>query len=224
MNQHISEQFDAELSQIRDRFMEMGGLVESNLRDAVQALLSLDASEAQRVRDLDRRINQLEVEIGELCVHIIALRQPAASDLRTVVSIMRACGDIERIGDETGRIAKMTQALADLPMLPDQYQDFRNMASITQSIVAQSLDAFARNDVDLASAAIDADKPINEAYRALVKERTGQMHADSAAIDQCMNIIWAARSLERIGDHAKNISESLVFLVKGDDVRHSRKK
>jgi phosphate transport system protein len=223
MSPHISEQFDLELAQIRDRFMEMGGLVETLVRDAASALVNHNADLAQDVRDRDKRVNRLELDIDELCIHTIARRQPAASDLRTVISIMKASTDLERIGDEAGRIAKMAQALSALPYPTDQYRDFRAMADLAESIVSRSLDAFARQDADGAMGVIKSDEAINEAYNAIVRDRGTSMRADAAVVERGMNVIWAARALERIGDHAKNISEYLVFQVKGEDVRHTEK-
>ena len=223
MNPHISEQFDAELSQARDRLMEMGGLVEALVGDAALALINHNAELAQQVRDRDAQVNRLEIEIDELCIHIIARRQPAASDLRTLISIMKASTDLERIGDEAGRIAKMAQALSKLDYPADQYSDFRKLAELTETIVSRSLDAFARQDAEGAVDVIRSDELIDQHYNAIVRDRGISMRADGASIDLAMNVIWAARALERIGDHAKNISEYLVFQVKGEDVRHADK-
>jgi len=223
MSAHISEQFDIELAQVRDHFMKMGGLVEALVRDAATALVNHDAELARQVRERDAEVNRLEIEIDELCVHTIARRQPAASDLRTVISIMKASTDLERIGDEACRIAKMTQSLAQLEYPSDQYRDFREMAALTEAMVAASLDAFARQDADGALAVIASDEAINNCYNAIVQDRGTSMRADSSGVDRGMNVIWAARALERIGDHAKNISEYLVFQVKGEDVRHTAK-
>ncbi len=220
-NPHISEQYDAELDAVRNLLMEMGGLVEQQVHDASQALINQDDELAAKVRESDRRINQLEVEIDEQCTHIIARRQPAATDLRTLISIMKASTDLERIGDESGRIAKMAQALASMEYPSDQYGDIREIAALTEQIVASSLDAFARLDPDGALKVIEADEQIDERYNAIVRQRGSRMREDSADVDRAMNVIWAARSLERIGDHAKNISEYVVYLVKGKDVRHS---
>lgn len=220
MNPHISEQFDLELAQVRDRFMEMGGLVEALVRDAATALVNHNAELATQVRERDARVNRLEVEIDDLCVHTIARRQPAALDLRTLISMMKASTDLERIGDEAGRIAKMAQALAVLEYPADQYADFRALAELAETNVARSLDAFARQDVDGALAVIASDEAIDAGYNAILRDRSTRMRTAGDDIDRAMNVIWAARALERIGDHAKNISEYLVFLVKGEDVRH----
>jgi phosphate transport system protein len=223
MSPHISEQFDLELARVRDRFMEMGGLAEALVRNAAAALIGHNAELAQQVRDLDKKVNRLEVEIDELCVHIIARRQPAASDLRTLISVMKASTDLERIGDEAGRVARMAQALSLLDYPSDQYRDFRTLAELTEANVARSLDAFARQDAALAIDVIHADEAIDDCYNAILRERGSSMRTDGSGIDHAMNVIWAARALERIGDHAKNISEYLVFQVKGEDVRHTEK-
>lgn len=222
-NPHISEQFDAELDAARNLLMEMGGLVEQQVHDASQALINQDDELAGRVRENDARINQLEVDIDEQCIHVIARRQPAATDLRTLISIMKASTDLERIGDEAGRIAKMAQALAGMEYPADQYSDIRQLSALAEEILANSLDAFARLDADGAMKAIASDEQIDQGYNAIVRERGSNMRQDAAGIDRAMNVIWAARALERIGDHAKNLSEYVVYLVKGQDVRHSEK-
>lgn len=222
-NPHISEQYDAELDSVRNLLMEMGGLVEQQLHDATQALINQDEAQAVRVRERDARVNQLEVDIDEQCIHIIARRQPAASDLRTLISVMKASTDIERIGDEAGRVAKMAQSLSGMEYPSDQYSDFRALTTLAEEIVANSLDAFARLDAEGALQVIASDEKIDDGYNSIVRERGSNMREDAAGIDRSMNVIWAARALERIGDHAKNISEYVLYLVHGQDVRHSEK-
>jgi phosphate transport system protein len=222
-NPHISEQYDAELDAVRNLLMEMGGLIEQQLHDAAKALIDHDDELAGSVRSKDARVNQLEIDIDERCIHIIARRQPAAGDLRTLISIMKASTDLERIGDEAGRVAKMAQALSSMEYPADQYSDFRRLAGLAEEIVANSLDAFARLDPEGAVRAIESDQQIDDGYNAILRERGSSMREDSDSIERAMNVIWAARSLERIGDHAKNISEYVVYLVKGMDVRHSEK-
>jgi len=222
-NPHISEQFDAELDAARNLLMEMGGLVEQQVHDASQALIDQDDELAGRVRRNDAPINQFEIDIDEQCIHIIARRQPAASDLRLLISVMKASTDLERIGDEAGRIAKMAQAVSGMEYPADQYNDFRHLSAKAEEILASSLDAFARLDADGAIAAIASDEQIDQGYNTIVRERGSNMRQDASGIDRAMNVIWAARALERIGDHAKNISEYVVYLVKGQDVRHSEK-
>jgi phosphate transport system protein len=223
MGQHISEQFDIELGRIRNDFMEMAGLVEAVVRDAVNALVHHDVELAQQVRERDAAINRLEVTIDDLCVHTIAKRQPAASDLRMIISIMKACTDLERVGDEAGKIAKMARALASSAYPRDQYADFRALADLAQNILSRSLDAFARRDADAALAIAPSDRAINELYRRILHDRTEEMRADPANVDRALNVIWAARALERVGDHAKNLCEYLIYQVRGDDIRHAPK-
>jgi phosphate transport system protein len=223
-NPHISEQYDAELNTVRNSLMEMAGLVEQQVHDATRSLINHDEDLATKVRERDARINQLEVDIDELCIHVIARRQPAASDLRTVISVMKASTDLERIGDEAGRVAKMAQALSRMEYPADQYNDFRRLAALTETIVAGSLNAYARLDADGALQVIASDEEIDRGYNALVRDRGSNMREDTASIDRAMNVIWAARALERIGDHAKNISEHVIYQVKGQDVRHASKR
>ncbi|MEZ5558113.1 MAG: phosphate signaling complex protein PhoU [Pseudomonadales bacterium] len=223
MNPHISEQYDAELDETRNLLMEMGGQVEKLLRDAIDALVTQDSALAEEVRRGDKKVNRLEVEIDEHCVNIIARRQPAASDLRTLISVMKASTDLERIGDEAGRIAKMAKVLADMEYPSDQYNDFRTLANMTHDLLTRSLDAFARLDADGALAVIAADETIDDTYDQILRNRSSAMRQDPGTVERAMSVIWAARSLERIGDHAKNLGEHVVYLVRGQDVRHSPK-
>ena len=224
MNPHISEQYDAELDATRNQLMEMGGMVEKQLRDASDALVGRDAVLAETVILADKQVNQLEVEIDEQCVDIIARRQPAASDLRTLISILKASTDLERVGDEGSRVAKMAISLAESGYSADEFNDFRHIANLTQEMVASSLDAFARLDTEGAMRVIASDAAIDDAYDELVRQRSLNMREDPDAIQRDMNVIWAARALERIGDHAKNICEYVVYLVRGQDLRQRNKK
>jgi len=217
---HISEQFDAELEQARNLLMEMGGTVEQQLRNACQALTTHDTELVQTVRDAEDKVNQLEIDLDELCVHIIALRQPAATDLRTLIGLMKASTDLERIGDEAERIAKMAKAVSHLPFPDDEYNDIRVMGATTSAMLRKALDVFARVDADQALAVIASDERVDADYDAIVRQRGQEMSEHPAQIERALNVIWAARALERIGDHAKNISEYAVFLAKGEDVRH----
>lgn len=221
MNRHISEEYDAELDNVRQLLMQMGGKVEQQLHKACQAFVTHDAELADAVKKGDRQINRLEVELDELCINIIARRQPAATDLRTIISIMNACTDLERIGDESGRIAKMTLEIADLEYPADQYSDFRNLSASVITILSKALDAFARLDADSAAAVIKADESIDTAYREIVRVRSVAMREIPNEIERSLNVLWSARALERIGDHSKNIGEYVIYLVKGKDIRHT---
>jgi len=221
MNRHISEQYDTELDSARSLLLEMGGLVEQQLQEACQALYNHDLELADKVRAGDAVINQHEVDIDDLCAQIIARRQPAATDLRTLISIMKASTDLERIGDEAERIAKMAQKIANLEQPADHYGDIRKMASMVQSMLADALDAFARLSAEGAVKVIEADEAVDDAYDNIVKEMGSAMKSDPDSIEQSLTILWVARALERGGDHAKNLCEYIVYLVKGTDVRHA---
>lgn len=221
MNRHISEQYDTELDSARGLLLEMGGLVERQLQQACQALYNHDTDLAASVRAGDALINQHEVDIDDLCAQIIARRQPAATDLRTLISVMKASTDLERIGDEAGRIAKMAQKVANLEQPADHYGNIREMAGMVSVMLADSLDAFARVSAKSAVAVIEADEAVDDAYDDIVREMGYAMRSDPESIEQSLTVLWVARALERCGDHAKNLSEYIVYLVKGTDVRHA---
>ena len=222
MNKHISEQFDEELQTARTLLMEMGGLVEQQIQNACSSLIGQDEERARRVMHLEERVNQLELELDDQCIQIIARRQPAASDLRMMISVLRASTDLERIGDESERIAKMALAVSHLEYPTDQYADVRAMNERVAIMVSGALDAFARTDVEAAEAVIRADEEVDDAYRDILKRLVADMQEQPDAIELSLNITWAARALERIGDHAKNIAEYVVYLVRGEDVRHNK--
>jgi phosphate transport system protein len=221
MTRHISEQYDIELAQIRELLMEMGGMVEQQVQHACQSLTTHDMALAEQVRDNEARLNQMEVELDDHCVSIIAKRQPTAGDLRIVVSVMKAITDLERIGDEADRIAKMALSIANSEIPADQYVDFRDMSDKVAKSLSRTLDAFARLDIESALRVIEADDDIDSAYNILVRRCIETMSDQPEQIANSISLIWAARALERIGDHAKNISEYVIYQVKGLDVRHS---
>ncbi len=220
MSRHISEQYDAELELVRRRFMEMGGLVEQQMRDAVQALVTHDAALGARVRKQDHEVNRYEVSLDEQCIQIIARRQPAASDLRLLVTIMKASTDLERIGDEADRIARMAIDTAGHELPRNHYDEIRRISDLVAKMVAAALDAVARLDTTEALNQIAADKNVDDAYHDAIAQLARQMSDHPETVDQTLATIWAARALERIGDHAKNISEYVLYLVKGKDIRH----
>ena len=221
MTRHISEQYDAELSQIKEMLMEMGGLVEQQVTHACQAFINHDANLAQEVCDTEARLNQLEVELDDHCVSIIAKRQPTAGDLRNVVSVMKAIADLERIGDEADRIARMALKISDTTIPQDHYADFRSIHQQASRVLHWSLDAFARRDVEGALRVIHADEEIDQAYNALVRKCIRDMQDKPEGVEDSVSMMWAARALERIGDHAKNLGEYVIYQVKGLDVRHA---
>ena len=220
MHRHISEQYDIELSQLRDRLMEMGGLVEQQVDQACLSLINHDAKLADEVRQVESRLNQMEVELDDECVGIIAKRQPTAGDLRAVVSVMKLITDLERIGDEADRIAKMALSFTPFETPSDRYSGFRDMHKKATDALSRALDGFARLDVETALRVIEEDTDIDDAYDALVRTCINEMQQLPEEAEHFVGLMWAARALERIGDHAKNISEYVIYQVKGKDVRH----
>ena len=220
MNRHISGQYDSELDEVRLGFMDMGGRVERQVRTATRAFVGHDAEAAATVREVEEEINQLERVLDERCIHIIARRQPTAGDLRLLITIMKGCIDLERIGDEAEKIARMAAKISHLPLPPDQYADVQHMRELVIRMVANTLDAFARLDIDTARSVISADGEVDRTFRDIDESRSQGLHMHADTVMQSLNTIWTARALERIGDHAKNICEYTVYLIEGTDVRH----
>jgi len=220
LTHHISQQFNAELEEVRSRLLAMGGLVEKQVNDAVIALIDADAGLARQVREIDDQINQMERTIDEDCVRILARRQPAASDLRLIISISKSVIDIERIGDEATKIAKRAILLCEEGESPRGYVEVRHIGDQVRKMVQQALDAFARFDAELALTVVQYDKTIDREYKTALRELVTYMMEDPRSISRVLNVIWALRSLERIGDHARNIAQLVIYLVRGTDVNH----
>lgn len=220
LTHHISQQFNAELEDVRSHLLAMGGLVEKQVNDAVNALIDADSGLAQQVREIDDQINRMERNIDEECVRILARRQPAASDLRLIISISKSVIDLERIGDEASKVARRAIQLCEEGESPRGYVEVRHIGSQVQKMVQEALDAFARFDADLALSVAQYDKTVDREYKTALRELVTYMMEDPRAISRVLNIIWALRSLERIGDHARNIAELVIYLVRGTDVRH----
>lgn len=219
MSKHISGKFNEELEAVRNKVLSMGGLVEQQLSDALQAIETSDQELAARVLESDHKINKLEVQIDEQCVQIIAKRQPAASDLRLIIAIFKTIADLERIGDEAERIAKV--ALESFNN--DQQQFLVSLENLGQQVLGmlrRVLDAFARMDLDAAYEVHQQDATADRQYEALTRQLMTYMMEDPRGIPKVMNVLWSARSLERIGDRCQNVAEYIIFFVKGKDVRH----
>jgi phosphate transport system protein len=219
MSRHISGKFNEELEAVRNQVLTMGGMVEQQLRDSLYAIEKSDHDLAEQILRRDTKINALEVQIDEACVQIIAKRQPAASDLRLIIAIFKTISDLERIGDEAERIAKVA-----LESFSKDQQEFllslENLGQLVLTMLHGVLDAFARMDLDSAYEVHQMDAQADRQYEALTRQLMTYMMEDPRGIPKVMNVLWSARSLERIGDRCQNIAEYIIFFVKGKDVRH----
>ena len=219
--QHISHKFDEEMQNLRHQVLKMGGLVEQQINGAVLALLTTNAPGAEKIILNDHKVNAFEVRIDEACTRILARRQPAASDLRMVVAVIKTITDLERIGDEAEKIAKMALNLAEDDLgFHSRYAGMRHLADQVKHMVHDVLDAYARLDVDAAVKVVRDDIAADKEYQDLMRMLITYMMEDPRTISEVLDVIWAARALERIGDHAKNIGEYVIYLVKGRDIRH----
>ncbi|NDU79823.1 MAG: phosphate signaling complex protein PhoU [Ferrovum sp.] len=220
--EHITKQFDIELETVRAKVLEMGGLVESQIKSAVDALHRGDCDLARRVIELDHRVNALEVSIDEDCNHIIARRQPAAGDLRLILAIIKTITDLERIGDEASKIARMTILIHNNDRnIPSFRMDLRHIAHLAMTMLNHTLDAYARLDINEATQILRDDFEVDEAFRSILRQLITFMMEDPRTISNAIEFLFAAKALERIGDHATNMAEYVIFLVKGKDVRHT---
>lgn len=220
IGQHISQQYNAELEDVRSRVLSMGGLVEKQIGDAVHALVSADTGMADAVIRDDFKINGMEVAIDEECTQILARRQPAASDLRLIVAVIKTITDLERIGDQAEKVALMGLRLAESERPTSQYNEIETMGKLVREMLHDALDAFARMDVEAALKVAKRDQAVDREYESVMRQRITFMMEDPRSIARSLDVIWAARALERIGDHARNISEYIIYLVQGKDVRH----
>jgi|TARA_R100000005_G_C5003879_1_gene212661 phosphate transport system protein len=220
--QHISAQFNAELESVKNHLLEMGGLVEQQIGKAVESLLSRDSGLAEEVIAGDEQVNELEINIDEECSRILARRQPAASDLRLVLAISKVTTDLERIGDEASKIAR--QAVKSVEeggsSAGSSFVEIRHIGNHVSDMLRRSLDAFARLDVDMAVQTVIADREVDSEYASAMRSLVTFMMEDPRTIGPVLGQMWSLRSLERVGDHASNIAEHVIYLVRGLDVRH----
>ncbi|MFN4342638.1 MAG: phosphate signaling complex protein PhoU [Azonexus sp.] len=220
-SQHLSSQFDEELGRLRTHVLQMGGMVETQVSAAIDAYSSGEVASVKTIVEADRKINDLEKAIDDDCAHIIAKRQPTASDLRLVLGISKIVTDLERAGDEAKKIAKGVRRIYEAGHLPAQYGiGIRHLAEAALSLVRQALDAFARLDVPLAQSVIKADSDVDTEFKSIIRQLITHMMEDPRTITTSIEIISIARAIERIGDHAKNVAEQVVFIVEGRDIRH----
>ncbi|WP_026842568.1 phosphate signaling complex protein PhoU [Citrifermentans bremense] len=219
--EHVSSQFDSNLAAIRLKLLEMGGKVELMVSKSMKSIVERDSELAEQVVAMDAEVNRLEMEIDEKCLHLLALRQPAARDLRFVTLALKTVVDLERIGDECVNIAKRAVELNREPQLKP-YIDLPRMAEAAASAVQAALDAFVRQDVQAALAVCRADTPSDELHDQLQRELIGFMVTDPAVVQRALAISCISKFLKRIADHATNIAEMVVFMVDGVNVRHAR--
>ena len=219
---HLSTQFDAELNSVSSQVMEMGGLVESQIRQAIYSLAQFNLETADEVIVREARVNALEIEIDQALSNIIVRRQPTARDLRLLIAISKTTANLERVGDEAERIARMVRSIIHsaaprtLPSL-----ELRVAADLASGLLNKALDAFARLDVNTALAILKEDDLIDQEFDGFVRKLVTYMMEDPRTISPSLDLLFLAKAIERIGDHAKNIAEFIIYVVKGEDVRHT---
>jgi phosphate transport system protein len=222
LSHHISSRYNADLERLRSSVLEMGGLVERQLTQAIGGITEPDARVMVRVAQEELRVNQLERSIDEDCSRILATRGPTASDLRLIITILKTITDLERIGDEGEKVAAIAARLAMRERPNNRYRELRNLGELVTGMVHDTLDAFARFDTKLALEVLRRDRTVDEEYEAIHRQNITFMMEDPRSIRRALDVMWVVRSLERIGDHAKNICEYLIYLVLGKDVRHTK--
>ncbi|MCX8086253.1 MAG: phosphate signaling complex protein PhoU [Rhodocyclaceae bacterium] len=220
MTEHTFKQFDTELEMIRGKVLQLGGLVERQIVKAMEALAEGDLILCEQVINTDHDVNRLEVELDEACTHIIAKRQPAAVDLRMIMTVIKTITDLERIGDEAKKIAKQARAMHSSDVTYAPKLELRHAADIVVGMLRQALDAFARADCSVATEVARRDKEVDAEFKATMRQLITFMIEDPRTISRSLELLFIAKSIERIGDHAKNISEYVVYMEKGRDVRH----
>lgn len=221
--EHSSKQYDLDLEAIRSKVLQMGGLVENQFQDAMTCFRNGDIEKAEQVIKADENVNRLEVLLDDTCSHLIVKRQPAANDLRTVMATIKAITDLERIGDEATKIARTARNMHERGLIPtiNHYETVRTIAVNAGEMLHHALDAFARHDKDQAARLIAQDQLIDREFRAIVRSTITFMMEDPRTISMALDTLWVAKAIERIGDHAKNIAEYVIYVVEGKDIRHT---
>jgi phosphate transport system protein len=220
--EHLSRQYDSDLEDIRSRVLQMGGLVEAQILAAIECFATGNFDLMAQVTDGDRRVNSYEVEIDDACTHVIARRQPAAGDLRLIMAVSKIVTDLERTGDEAEKIARMARQIYERGRLQiPRSGDVRQAGQLAVAMLRRVLDAMARLDAVEAERIIDEDATIDDAFRGIVRQLVTYMMEDPRTISTALDIVWIAKAIERIGDHAKNIAEQVIYIVHGTDVRHT---
>ncbi|MBT3512430.1 phosphate signaling complex protein PhoU [Methylophilaceae bacterium] len=221
-SEHIYKQYDADLQSIRAKVLEMGTIVEEQLSEAVQSLVDADTKLAEKVIRRDEEVNDLEIDIDEDCSLLIGKRSPVAADLRNVLMMIKIIGDLERIGDESTKIANATIRIIENDIMSKpQFKNINSMLGSVQLMLRQALNSFARLDTTETIEVLEKDKEVDEEYRSHMRQLLTYMLEDPRTISMSLELMFVTKSLERIGDHAKNITQSVIYTVKGTDVRHS---
>lgn len=221
MNQHSSSIYQTELENLRTAVLKMGGKVEAQLRQSVLSYSESDATLATQVLKIEREVNQDHLNIDNMCSEIIALRQPAASDLRMLLGMIRTVSDLERIGDEASKIAKMAlKSESKRGILPRIHMIYQS-ADLASSMLRSALDAFARNDTSDSRQVIASDLELDAFYQASVRQLITFMMEDPRTIGAALDDLWVAKAIERVGDHAENIAENAIYIIEGEDVRYT---
>lgn len=221
LTDHISRRFNKDIEDLRSNVLTMGGLVETQLSKAILAIVKGDSELGLKVANDDYKVNNLEVNIDEECSRILATRAPTAGDLRLIVAIIKTITDLERIGDEAEKIGFLASKLAAMDRPANSYRELKNLGNHVLQMVRDAMNAFARLDVKASHAVLREDEEVDQEYNAIMRQGITFMMEDPQNIKRVMNVTWVARSLERIGDHAKNIGEYVIYMVEGRDVRHT---
>ncbi len=217
---HISRGFNDELEALRSKVLEMGGLVEKQIEGAIDAVVKGDSDLGLEIADKDERVNKLEVEIDSECARILALRSPTAVDLRLILAVIKIITDLERMGDEAKRVGIIGSHLASTERPANSYREVKNLGALVKIMVRDALDAFARGDEQAAASVKKQDRAIDEEYDAVSRQSVTFMLEDPRTISRVLDVMWVIRALERIGDHAKNVCEHVVYMSAGQIVAH----
>jgi phosphate transport system protein len=220
LTQHTSSRYEADLERLRNNVLSMGGLVERQLQRALSGFIDSDMTQLVAVAREEQLVNELERSVDEDCGRILATRNPAASDLRLLIAILKSNGDLERIGDEAEKIAAIAARRSNRDQPKDFFHELRHLGQLVQAMVRDCLDASARLDTQLALEVMRRDRQVDAEYEALQRQSVLRMSEDPRSIRRTLDVMWVVRALERVGDHAKNICEYVVYAVHGKDVRH----
>ena len=219
---HISSQFDADLEVVRSRLLQMGGMVEEQLRNAIAVYTGADRKLAEQIKAVEDSINMLEIELDDRCTHLIARRQPTAGDLRLIMAVIKITTDLERVGDEAAKIGRIAAQMHDQGVVNlFGFSDVHVTANMAIGMLKDALDAFARIDTSAAERIVKQDRQIDNEFRSILRELITFMMEDPRTISTALGVVWIAKALERVGDHAKNIAEYVIYVADGTDVRHS---